>query len=93
MSPTDPSQPNGKRERDGTLVQALFEFQKSDEFCEHPLQVRMAFQVIATWMPDREASTPLVEINASFAAHLRNKAARERGWHFGDHALVLVHRP
>ena len=77
-------------ERDGTLIQALFEFQRSAQFREHPLQVRMIFQSIAVWMPDRERYFPLVKINASFAKRLRNNATHERGWRFGNHALVLI---
>jgi hypothetical protein len=74
----------------GMLIQALVDYQRSDQFCEHPLQVRMIFQVVTIWMPDREASTPLVEINASFAKRLRDRAARERGYRFGNYALLML---
>ena len=75
---------------DDTLIQALFEYQRSDQFREHTLPVRMTFQAIVVWMPDRERSLRLIEVNASFARRLRDKAARERGWRFGNHVLVLL---
>ena len=69
---------------------AFAELLDSDEFREYPLQVRAAFQRVATWLPSREASFPVTEINASFAKMLRDKAARERGWKFGNYALLLL---
>jgi hypothetical protein len=73
-----------------SLLAAFIEFQTSDCFLEHPLGVRTAFQRIAAWLPVRDASYPLARINASFGKMLRDRAARERGWKFGNMTLVLV---
>jgi hypothetical protein len=74
----------------GTVREAFIGLQQSDRFREYPLQVRIAFQRVATWLPPRQASLPITEINASFAKMLRDKAARERGWKFGNYALLLL---
>jgi hypothetical protein len=73
-----------------SLQIAFSNFANSDRFRKHPLSVRMAFQRVADWLPPREASWPMIEINTSFANLLRDKAARERGWRFGNYALILV---
>lgn len=74
----------------GPLLDCYYDFAMSDQFRQHPLQVRAAFQRVATWLPPREAAFPIKEINAAFARMLRDKAARERGWKFGNYALLLV---
>jgi hypothetical protein len=74
----------------GTVREAFIGLQQSERFREYPLQVRVAFQRVATWLPPRQASLPITEINASFAKMLRDKAARERGWKFGNYALLLL---
>jgi hypothetical protein len=73
-----------------TLKQLVIEFQESRHFRELPLSVRTRFIAILDWLPKREASWPLSEINASFARTLRDKAARERGWRFANYALLLL---
>jgi hypothetical protein len=73
-----------------SLRGAFFEFMDSDSFRQHPLQVRATFHQVAIWLPPQLASIPITAINASFAKMLRDKAARERGWKFGNHALLLV---
>jgi len=73
-----------------TVCEAFIELQQSEQFREYPLQVRDAFQRVATWLPPRQASLPIIEINASLARMLRDKAARERGWKFGNYALLLL---
>jgi hypothetical protein len=84
------SRTGGNDGQSGTLIEALFDFQKLDQFREHPLRVRMIFQAIVVWLPNRERTFPLAAVNASFAKQLRDKAAQERGWRFGNHALVLL---
>lgn len=69
---------------------AFAELRDSDEFRAYPLQVRAAFQRVAAWLPSREASFPITQINASFAKMLRDKAACERGWRFGNQALAML---
>lgn len=73
-----------------TLKHALLAYQNSHRFREHPLQVRAAFQRVATWLPPRQASLPLAQVNASFAKMLRDKAGRERGYKFGNHTLLML---
>jgi hypothetical protein len=70
--------------------EAFAELRDSNEFRDYPLQVRDAFQRVATWLPPRQGSLPIAEINAAYAKMLRDKAARERGWKFGNYALLLV---
>jgi hypothetical protein len=74
----------------GTVREALIDLQQSERFREFPLQVRDAFLRVGAWLPPRQASLPITEINASFAKMLRDKAARERGWKFGNYALLLL---
>jgi hypothetical protein len=74
----------------GSLRNAFDHFRSSDEYWLLPFVVRNSFQKIAAWLPDREALLPLAEINASSAKRLRDKAARERGWKFGNMTLVLI---
>jgi hypothetical protein len=75
---------------DDTLKEAFLEFQGSEEFRDYPLQVRTAFQRVITWLPPREASFPIATIDASFGRMLRDKAARERGYKFGNYALLML---
>jgi hypothetical protein len=78
------------RGQNGTVREAFIDLQQSERFREYPLQVRAAFHRVAEWLPTRQASLPITEINASFAKMLRDKAARERGWKFGNYALLLL---
>jgi hypothetical protein len=76
--------------RNSTIHQTFLALQRSDLFHDHPLRVRIAFQRVAAWLPARPASIPIIEINASFTKMLRDKAARERGWKFGNYTLLLL---
>jgi hypothetical protein len=73
-----------------SIREAFLLLQSAPRYREYPLKVRDAFQRVATWLPPRHASLPITEINASFAKMLRDKAARERGWKFGNYALLLL---
>lgn len=73
-----------------TLRHAIVDLKSSDYYRNLPLELRTAFAKIESWLSGREASFRLEDITASFARMLRDKAARERGWKFGNHALVLV---
>jgi hypothetical protein len=81
---------NGPGGAFSTVCEAFVGLQQSERFREYPLQVRDAFQRVATWLPPRQASLPIIEINAALARMLRDKAARERGWRFGNYALLLL---
>jgi hypothetical protein len=76
--------------RNSSLREALASFLASDEYWTYPVGVHAAFQSVVTWFPPRHASLPIVEINASFAKMLRDKAGRERGYKFGNYALLLL---
>ena len=78
--------PGGNR----TVREAFIDLQQSERFREFPLRVRDAFQRVATWLPPRQASFPIVQVNASFAKMLRDKAGRERGYKFGNHTLLML---
>jgi len=73
-----------------TLREELLALQNSERFMEYPLQVRTAFIKIQRWLSDREASLLLENITAASARMLRDRAARERGWRFGNQTLVLL---
>ena len=79
-----------KRIRADTLAQAFVKFRSLEKFRSCPLKTRTYFQNVADWLPDREAYFPVTCVNALFAKRLRDKAARARGWKFGNYALVLV---
>jgi hypothetical protein len=79
-----------KRIRADTLAQAFVKFRSLEKFRSYPLKIRTYFQDVADWLPDREAYFPVTYINASFAKRLRDKAARARGWKFGNYALILL---
>ena len=75
----------------GTVRQAFIDLQQSEQFREYPLQVRDAFLRVGAWVPPLQASSPVVQVNASFAKMLRDKAARERGgYKWGNYALLFV---
>jgi hypothetical protein len=74
----------------GTLREAFIEVQQSEGFREYPLQVRAAFQRVEAWLPPKQAALPITEIDGSFARMLRDRAARERGWKFGNYTLLLL---
>jgi len=81
----------GDRGHNETVRDAFLDLQQSERFREYPLQVRDALQRIAAWLPPRQASLRIIEINASFAKMLRDKAARERGgYKWGNYALFFV---
>jgi hypothetical protein len=72
------------------IREAIRNFLETETFRTLPLQIRTQFSKVATWLPEREALFLVFDINASFARNLRDKAARERGWKFGNFALILV---
>ena len=76
--------------RRASLREALASFLASDEYWAYPIGVRAAFLSVAAWFPTKQSSLPMIEINASFAKMMRNKAARERGWKFGNYTLLLL---
>jgi hypothetical protein len=72
------------------IREAILELQLAPQYREYPLEVRSAFHRVAAWLPPREASFPIAQVNASFATMLRDKAGRERGYRFGNYALLLL---
>lgn len=72
------------------IRQAFVEYEQTDQFRNHPLEVRIRFHRVADWLSRREAMWPLVDVTASFTRMLRDRAARERGWRHGNFALVLL---
>lgn len=73
-----------------SLREALASFLASEEYWSYPVEVRSAFQSVVGWLPPRQASLTITEIKASFAKMLRDKAGRERGYKFGNYALLLL---
>jgi hypothetical protein len=74
----------------GSTLEAYRAYAELDEFRALPLKVRTALRSVANWLPPREASYLLIDIDASFAKKLRDRASRERGWRFGNYALLLL---
>ncbi len=75
----------------GTLKDAIESFQSADQYRQHNLRRRAAFQSVIDWLPYREAHTALGEIDAPFARRLRDKASRARGARFANYVLLLLH--
>jgi len=73
-----------------SLQSAFDRFRSSGDYWLLPLAVRSTFERIAAWLPSHEALSPLDELNASSAKRLRDKAARERGYKFGNMTLVFI---
>src|SRR5258708_16275362 len=74
-----------------TLGEAVQEFCFiSAEFRDYPLQLRIAFLRIFSWLPDRDAALSLEAVTASTARMIRDRACRERGWRFANQALTMV---
>lgn len=65
-------------------------FEASERFREYPLQIRVAFQKVAAWLPEHVAPLSMAEVNAAFTNRLRHKAYRERGQKFSNQLLVLL---
>lgn len=74
----------------GSIAEALARFETSGENCRFPLQVRDTFRCFQNWLPVREANFALADVTAAFARRLRDKAARERGWRFGNYTLFFL---
>ena len=72
------------------LHSAFLQLQLSPTFLAYPLEVRAAFGRVAAWLPSREAFFQIIAVDASFAKRLRDKAARERGYRFGNYALLML---
>ena len=73
-----------------SVGEAYAQFRTSDEYWSWPPSVRVAFHKVHCWLPQRATKTALAGVNARFARALRDKAARERGWKFGNYALLLL---
>jgi hypothetical protein len=72
------------------LNDAVRAFVASDKFRCYPLKVRDSFQSVANWLPDREGTLALTHIRARDARRLRDRGALQRGYRFGNCAVVLV---
>src|ERR1019366_5759207 len=76
--------------RTETISSSFRRFQSSKGFRECPLKVRTELQRVYNWLPTRQASFPITQVDATFARMLRDKAARDRGWKSGNYALLLL---
>jgi hypothetical protein len=76
--------------RQPTLREAFEELKASDGYWQLTLPVRLRFQQVASWWPERDAQLPLANVNAAFAKMQRDRAARERGYKFGNYALLML---
>ncbi len=74
----------------GNLLHALEDFESSDRFRKLPLRIRSEFLSVITWLSPKDANRAVTKITAAYARHLRDKAARSHGAHFGNCALVLL---
>jgi len=66
------------------------DFENSNAYWSYPISVRSRFQQVVSWWPERDASFPLVKVNATFAKMQRDRAALAQGYRAGNFALVLL---